>query len=53
MRIWHFKLRNIRRYATYLGHWMGDGIWLVIRLGRDILPPNNFTKFDDDPLKNI
>jgi len=20
MRIWHFKLRNIRRYATYLGH---------------------------------
>ena len=21
MRIWHFKLRNIRRYAAYLGHW--------------------------------
>jgi len=20
MRIWHFKLRNIRRYAAYLGH---------------------------------
>jgi len=22
MRIWHFKLRNIRRYAAYLGHWL-------------------------------
>ena len=21
MRIWHFKLRIIRRYAAYLGHW--------------------------------
>ena len=26
---------------------------LVIKLGRDILPPNIFTKFDDDPLINI
>ena len=24
MRIWHFKLRNIRRYAAYLGHWTGQ-----------------------------
>jgi len=22
MRIWHFKLRNIRSYAAYLGHWL-------------------------------
>ena len=22
MRIWHFKLRNIRRYAAYLGRWL-------------------------------
>jgi len=29
------------------------GIWLVIELGRDILPTNIFTKFDDDPLKNV
>jgi len=24
-------------------------IWLVIELGRDILPTNNVTKIDDDP----
>jgi len=24
-----------------------NGIWLVIELGRDILPTNIFTKFDD------
>ena len=50
MRIWHFKLRNIRRYAAYLGHWMGDGIWLVIRLGQEIMLTNNVTKFADGPL---
>ena len=32
---------------------MPNEIWLVIELGRDILPTNIFTKFDDDPLKNI
>ena len=30
-----------------------DGIWLVIELGQEIMPTNNATKFDDDPLKNI
>ena len=29
MRIWHFKLRNIRRYAAYLGHWTGVSRWVV------------------------
>jgi len=28
-------------------------IWLVVELGRDILPTNNVTQFDDDPLKTI
>jgi len=26
---------------------------LVIELGRDILPTNIFTKFDDDPLETM
>ena len=30
-----------------------QGIWLVIELGQDIMPTNNFTKFDDGPLRNI
>ena len=30
-------------------HW----IWLVIRLGQEIMLTNNVTKFDDDPLQNI
>jgi len=25
----------------------------VIELGQEIMPTNNITKFDDDPLKNI
>ena len=29
------------------------GIWLVIKLGQEIMLTNNVTKFDDDPLKNI
>jgi len=29
------------------------GIWLVIELGQEIMPTNNVTKFNDDPLKNI
>ena len=29
------------------------GIWLVIRLGQEIMLTNYVTKFDDDPLKNI
>jgi len=29
------------------------GIWLVNRLGQEIMSTNNVTKFDDDPLKNI
>jgi len=29
------------------------GIWLVIKLGQEIMQTNNVTKFDDDPLKNI
>ena len=29
------------------------GIWLGIRLGQEIMPTNNITKFDDDPLTNI
>jgi len=29
------------------------GIWLVIELGRDILPTNIFTKFDDYTMKTI
>ena len=29
------------------------GIWLVIKLGQEIMPTNNVTKFDDYPLKNI
>ena len=28
-------------------------IWLVIKLGQEIMLTNNVTKFDDDPLKNI
>jgi len=28
-------------------------IWLVIELGRDILPTNIFTKFDDYTMKTI
>mgnify|MGYP007133262484 CR=1 FL=1 len=32
---------------------MLQGIWLVIELGQEIMPTNNITKFDDDPLKNI
>ena len=28
-------------------------IWLVIELGQEIMPTNNVTKFDDDPLKYI
>jgi len=32
---------------------MLHGIWLVIEFGQDIMPRNNATKFDDDPLKNI
>ena len=30
---------------------MGDGIWLVIRLGQEIMLTNNVTKFADGPLK--
>jgi len=30
-----------------------NGIWLVIELGQEIMPTNNVTKFDDDPMKNI
>jgi len=29
------------------------GIWLVIKLGRDILPSNIFTKFNDYTMKTI
>ena len=32
---------------------MLQGIWLVIELGQEIMPTNNITKFDDDPLKKI
>ena len=32
---------------------MLHGISLVIRLGKEIMPTNNVTKSDDDPLKNI
>ena len=32
---------------------MLDGIWLVIRLGQEIMQTNNVIQFDDDPLKNI
>ena len=31
MRIWHFKLRNIRGYAAYLGHWLDILIVTSIR----------------------
>jgi len=30
-----------------------NGIWLVIQLGRVILPSNIFTKFDDYTMKTI
>jgi len=29
------------------------GIWLVIKLGRDILPTNSLTKFDDYTMTTI
>jgi len=29
------------------------GIWLVIELGRDIIPTNIFTKFDKDRTKTL
>jgi len=29
MRIWHFKLRIIRRYAAYLGHWVRC-LWILL-----------------------
>ena len=32
---------------------MLHGISLVIRLGQEIMPTNNVTKFDYDPLTNI
>ena len=32
---------------------MLHGIWLVSELGRDILPTNIFTKFDDYTMKTI
>ena len=32
---------------------MFHGIWLVIRLGHEIMLTHNVTKLDDDPLKNI
>ena len=32
---------------------MLNGIWMVIELGQEIMPTNNITKFDDDPLKKI
>jgi len=28
-------------------------LWLVIELGRDILPTNIFTKLDKDPMKTL
>jgi len=31
MRIWHFKLRNIRRYAAYLGHYIVKNDCLAFR----------------------
>jgi len=32
---------------------MLHGIWLVIKLGQEIMLTNNVTKFNDDPLKII
>ena len=32
---------------------MLHGIWLVIKLGQEIMPTDNITKFNDDPSNNI
>ena len=60
--VWWWSLEKNRADMVYFGNFglfKGHsskvilGIWLVVKLARDILPTNNVTKFDDDPLKNI
>ena len=46
-------LLNIRSIVEWWNLLLLHGIWLVIRLGQEIMLTNNVTKFDDDPLKNI
>jgi len=40
-------------FGQFKGHnsEVHEGIWLVIELGRDIMPTNIFTKFDKDQMK--
>jgi len=42
-------------FGQFKGHNSGVplGIWLVIELGRDIMPTNIFTKFDKDRMKTL
>jgi len=42
-------------FGQFKGHNSGvpGGIWLVIELGRDIIPTNIFIKFDKDLMKTL
>jgi len=42
-------------FGQFKGHNSGvpRGIWLVIELGRDFIPTNMFTKFDQDRTNNL
>ena len=42
-------------FGQFKGHNSGvpRGIWLVIELGRDVMPTNIFTKFDKDRMKTL
>ena len=42
-------------FGQFKGHNLGvhGGIWLVIKLGQDIMPTNMFTKFDKHRTKTL
>jgi len=49
MRIWHFKLRNIRRYAAYLGHCVD----CTVKMVNYMQLPIQFTNYFLFPLHKI
>ena len=46
---------NFGNFGKFKGHnsKVLHGVWLVIELGRDVLPTNIYTEFDDYTMKTI
>jgi len=48
-------ITNLVNFGQLKGHYSAEPvvIWLVIKLGRDIMPLSIVTKFLEDPMKTV